>query len=62
MGEGKRRSTLLDILAVYQVWDYHTFCWPSRVVLDWYRGRLYQGRWGTYRMDGPPVLESGKER
>ena len=38
-------------------WDYQGFCWPSRVVLDWYHGRRYQGGQGAYRTDGPRPIQ-----
>ena len=43
-------------------WDYHGFCWPSRVALDWWHGRRYQGGQGAYQTDEPQVLEHSKER
>jgi hypothetical protein len=38
-------------------WDYHGFCLPSRVILDWFHGRRYQGGQGAYRTDGPHLLK-----
>ena len=38
-------------------WDYCGFCWPSRIVLDWYHGSHYQGGQGAYRTDGPRVMQ-----
>jgi hypothetical protein len=37
-------------------WDYHGFCLPSRVMLDWFHGRRYQGGQGAYRTDGPKLI------
>jgi hypothetical protein len=38
-------------------WDYRGFCWPSRIMLDWYHGSRYLGGQGAYRTDGPRILD-----
>jgi hypothetical protein len=41
-------------------WDYCGFCLPSRINLDWYHGRRYQGGPGAYRTDGPRFSNHAK--
>jgi hypothetical protein len=43
-------------------WDYSGFCFPSRIVLDWYHGWRYQGGAGAYRTDGPNLLRQVIEK
>jgi len=37
-------------------WDYHGFCWPSHIILDWFHGARYQGGQGAYQTDGPKLF------
>ena len=36
-------------------WDYHGFCLPKRVALDWWHGHPQSGT-GAYATDGPKVI------
>jgi hypothetical protein len=38
-------------------WDYEGICWPSKIILNWWHGRRYQGGAGAYRTDGPRPLK-----
>lgn len=38
-------------------WDYEGLCFPSKIVLNWWHGRRYQGGAGAYATDGPRPLK-----
>ncbi len=42
-------------------WDY-CGCLPSRVFLQWYHGRRYQGGIGAYKIDGPHLLHEHQHK